>query len=447
MYPEHPRFAINFLNQFPTHIAGLLFHVNNKFVLGFIDTFTHLFLPFLTLLWNYKITKNTGRKDIFAVSLLLYSFFIMLYQIWPQVEVSLSIMLFMLLYNYLCFTEKEYSKFDIFLIILILVVAYNSYEVIIFAAPLLYLTAIRTFGKTKNGIGRIIKFITAILILFAGIYNLWFMLHFSGEQEEITRFISECVSLLKYFIFSSNVLLSVLGVSLLFFCNTKKPFGKILLTITNIVIFGGLLYLLNPLDKFINPNAENTTRTLVVFVFPLFIFTLVLMDFLQKKFSDTFLTNVITVAITVGITHNIWQINNTYWWNNAVNSLKKDLITYNKALFIPEEHNFYFDLGNAKKRYISPFSYTAMSIIFSDTYEIKHILVQPEDDTINPGAGRENLFYIKEWKCLKLPAAILNEKNKFWDLRNVISALDEDDKKKNIQHPKLKILLQRNLKE
>jgi len=447
LYSEHPRVAINFINELPTYIAGLFFHVNNKFVLGFIDTFSHLFFPFLALLWNYKITKYTGRRDIFAASLFLYAFFVMLYQIWPFVELSLCTMLFMLLYNYLCYTEKEYSKFDIFLIILISVVAYQSYEVVIFAAPLLYLTAIRTFGKTKSGIGRIIKFITAILILFAGIYNIWFMLQFQGEEAEITRFISEGVGLLKHFTFSSNLLLSVLGISLLFFCNTKKPFGKIPLTLINVIIFGGLIYLLNPLDKFINPNAENTTRTLIAFAFPLVFFIFVLMDFLKKKFSDTFITNVITIAITVGITHNLWQINNTYWWNNAVNSLKQDLITNNKPLFIPEEHNFCFDLENAKTRYISPFAYTAISIIFSDTYEIKYLLVQPEDDTINPGAGRENLFYIKEWKCLRLPATIINEKNKFWDLRHVINALNEDDKKKNIQHPKLKLLLQRNLKE
>lgn len=433
---EHPRIAMNFLNELPTNIAGLLFHIENKFVLGFIDTFSHLFLPFLALYWNYKITIKTGRKDVFAASLFLYSFFVMLYQIWPFVELSLCTMLLMLLFNYLCCTDREYSKFDIFLILFISVLACQSHEVIIFVAPLLILTVIQTLKKTKNKTVKVIKTISAIFITFAGIYNIWFMLNTPGELGEISRFLHEFIIPLKYFLFSSNILLSSVGILLLIFCNTEKPFGKISLIAVNVMIFGTLAYLMNPPDRFINPNMENTTRTFILFAFPLTVFVIILTDYFKKHFSDTFLTNLITVSITVGIAHNIWQINNTYWWNNAVNSLKNDLITNNKPLFIPEEHNFYFDFGNAKTRYISPFSYTATSVIFSDLYEIKHILVQPKDNSINPGAGRDNLFYIEDKRCLNLPAAIINEKNKFWDLRKSIKALNEYNQK-NIQQSDL----------
>lgn len=433
---EHPRFAVNFLNELPTNIAGLLFHIENKFVLGFTDTFSHLSLPFLTLCWNYRITLKTGRKDVFAASLFLYSFFVMLYQIWPFVELSLCTMLLMLLFNYLCCTDRKYSIFDIFFILFISLIACQTSEVVILVAPFLFLAIIQNFGKTENKTDKVIKSVSAFFIVFAAIYNIWFMMHTSGEADEISRLFHEFIIPLKYFLLSSNTLLSFIGILLLIFCNTEKPFGKISLITVNVMIFGTLAYLMNPPDRFINPNMENTTRTFILFAFPLTVFVIILTDYFKKHFSDIFLTNLITVSITVGIAHNIWQINNTYWWNNAVNSLKNDLITNNKPLFIPEEHNFYFDFENAKTRYISPFSYTATSVIFSDLYEIKHILVQPKDNSINPGAGRDNLFYIEDKRCLNLPAAIINEKNKFWDLRMSIKALNEYNQK-NIQQSDL----------
>lgn len=146
------------------------FSANNKLILVFVYNFIYLFLPFIILLWNFQITKMTGRKDIFAVSLLLYCIFAAA-RIYP--EMALISMVTMLLYNYLSCTEREYSKLDTVLVILFSLSLFNRLSVFAFIAPLLYLTAVRTFGKTKSGIVRIVKFVAAVIIICAGIYNFW----------------------------------------------------------------------------------------------------------------------------------------------------------------------------------------------------------------------------------------------------------------------------------
>ena len=217
--------------------------VFNDGVFGFICVFVYLFLPFALLLWNFQITKMTERKDIFVFGLFLFCSFLSIYQFYPNV--ALFIMMTIILYNYLSCTEKEYSNADIAIIVLTSLSLYKSFGAVIFTAPLLYLTAVRTFGKTKSGVGRIVKFISAIIIICAGIYNLW-----------------------------------------LWFISPEK---------------------LNLLIGF--ADTENLIKIFLLLVFLIIFAVVFTKDYLKETFSKEFLTNIITVSLIIGIIQNILLIN------------------------------------------------------------------------------------------------------------------------------------------
>ena len=101
--PSRSRFSILLIQELPVIIAYHLFALKNKFLLMGIYTFVQIAFPFLILIWNYFLSKRTGKINVFYWSLLTYGMFVLPCLIYSQVETHIGIMLHFILWNYLRF--------------------------------------------------------------------------------------------------------------------------------------------------------------------------------------------------------------------------------------------------------------------------------------------------------------------------------------------------------
>ena len=61
----HPRAFIELLHNLPITISYYILQIKSKYALILIYCASLVALPFLTLLWNYKLSHRTKRYDIF----------------------------------------------------------------------------------------------------------------------------------------------------------------------------------------------------------------------------------------------------------------------------------------------------------------------------------------------------------------------------------------------
>ena len=129
---------------------------------------------------------------------------------------------------------------------------------------------------------------------------------------------------------------------------------------------------------------------------------------------------------------------NTYYWDKNIKYMKAELEKTNALLYIPSEHELIADFHTPTlRRFIWHGAYAFTSILFSDTYEQKTLLVNYDfsDDNIGNQTFRERLFILPNDKnYMMIPyGRVIKIKNKYWDLTKCAEALDKHNKKYNIQ--------------
>ena len=118
-----------------------------------------------------------------------------------------------------------------------------------------------------------------------------------------------------------------------------------------------------------------------------------------------------------------------------------ELAKTQELLYIPSEHEEISSFINEDlRRYIWHGVYAATSILFSDTYEQKTLLVNYDESQSDGNYSyREVLYVVKDSPYISIPfGGYYNIKNKFWDLTKCAKALDKYNKEHKIYTEDLK---------
>lgn len=117
--------------------------------------------------------------------------------------------------------------------------------------------------------------------------------------------------------------------------------------------------------------------------------------------------------------------------------MKNELLETNELLYIPSEHEELSGFHNEKlRRYIWHGIFAATSILFSDTYKQKTLLLN-YDEIQDPGNNNfRNRLYVVPYNNseMSIPfGTTISIKNDFWDLTDCAAALDKYNKEHNIE--------------
>ena len=432
----HPRFFILWILQLPVYIANSLFFISNKFALMMIYSFVQFFLPLLILFWTYKLAKRTERLDIFFWNLLLYSGFLIIFMIFSIVETSIGSPLHFILWIYLS-TTMQYTKKDIIAIIFLVIMMFATFEYVVGLGILFFLASIYYVYKEPEKKNKIIKGIIGLGSLAAAIFTGLFMFSVSGENGEIARFLKEACDFIPH---ALNLNLSITVATIILFglfIFKKTPIKWIPLTSIIVVfsiVFARLIYIK---EVSLSPMWEGHLRSICCWLIPLIFVGLILADILKKKNNKIVITNLICITLLCGIFQTFWQIVHTYYWNENIQYMKSELKKHDGPLYIPSEHPEIANFDNEElRRYIWHSGYAFESIIFSDTYEQKTLLMH-YDEKIDDGnlTFRDALFVRKDIpNAISIPyGTTIDIKNKYWDLTKCAEALDKYNKENNIQ--------------
>lgn len=434
--PGHPRFFILWILQLPVYIANSIFFIDNKFALMMIYSFSHFALPLIVLWWNYNLTKRTGRTDILFWNLFSYCAIITTFCIFSVTENILGVMLQFVLLNYFV-SDIKFKKIDYLAISFLLITMFATFEYVVGLGLIFALASIYYIRKEPEKKAKIIKTIIGVGSLGAALYTGIFMSLIPDEGEEISRFIKEAYDFIPH-IFNLNILITITTIVLfILFLFKKKPItwkSTTLITIIFAIVFTKL-FLTKTLSLF--PMWDGHFRTILCWFIPLIFFYIFLTDIFNKKINPTKLANLFCIVLLCGIFQTFWQYVNTYYWNENIQYMKSELQKHDEPLYIPAEHPEIASFANEElRRYIWHSGYAFESIIFSDTYEQKTLLMH-YDEKIDDGnlTFRDALFVRKDIpNAISIPyGTTIDIKNKYWDLTKCAEALDKYNKENNIQ--------------
>lgn len=427
---DHTRFCIAALIDYPIYLLNIIFPIHNKFFLMMFFTFNMLGFPLLALWWNYNLTKRTQRLDIFYWSLFTYSLILITFSIFSVVEIIIGGILNFILFNYLA-GNINYKKRDIFCIIFLLIIMFGTYEYNIFLGPIFFLASFIYAKKEPDKRNRIIKRLIGIGALFASIFDIIYMINIPGESNEIIRFIKEGYDFLPNAL-NLNISFSFIALVLLFlFIFKKKKAGIISLILCSILFILNIYRLSGILQDSIYPMWEQHMRTIPCYTIPLIFLIIYLFDLFKKPLNYTKLTNYICIVLLCGIAQSCWQMAGTYFWDKNIQYMKSELNKTNDLLYIPSEHEEISGFHNPQlRRFIWHGLLTKSSILFSDTYEQKTLLMSYDKQMDNGNYNyREELYYAEgEDNKISLPyGGLYDIKNRFWDLTKCAEALRQYD--------------------
>lgn len=432
----HPRFLTSLLTQLPVMFGFTVLFIKSKFALMMIYSFTLFALPLLFLWWNYKLSQRTNRIDIFFWSLFCYCSILITFSIFAVVESIFGAILHFILWNYLVLKE-EYKKRDIFFIIFLIAMMFFTYEYVAILGIIFFIAALYYSAIEPNKNSKITKRLIGIGSLGAAVYNIIFMLNIPNEADEIQRFFQEWVLCYNQSI-NLNLSISVITVALLlYFIFNNKRLSKYTIWILATIYafwFGHLIS--NPTSS-INPMLEGHFRVIPCLFLPLVFIFLFIIDLIKKEINQTKFSNFICIVLLCGITQTCWQMVNTYYWNQNIQYMKNELASVETPLYIPSEHKEISSFhNNQMRRYIWHSIYTCTSILFSDSYKQKTILMHYDNEVEEANYPcREYLYVIQDLENqMKVPYnTMIDIKNRFWDLTECAKALDEYNKQNNIQ--------------
>lgn len=432
----HPRFFISFLHELPVLASGIILGIKNKYILMGIYSFFQFFLPFIALLWNFQLTKRTKRYDILFWSIFCYGAILMPFMIFSVVEILIGGMFHFILWNYLV-SDIDYKKRDILCILFLIIMMFATYEYVVMLGFIFFLAHFHYVLKDKSFKNQCVKTLIGLGALCASVYNIWYMFHVPSEGGEIMRFMNEAHDYMPY-ILNLNSLLSVLTIVILLCLILKKTkLSNLLLIFFGLLYTCAFIYLLKHPLQSVYPMWEQHLRTIPCWFLPLLFMGLYIKDFISNRFNNIKYINFICVALICCIFQSCWQMVDTYYWNKNIEYMKQELNKTNALLYIPSEHEEISSFHNEQlRRYIWHGIFTATSVLFSDTYEQRTLLMN-YDENQDPGNGTfRNFLYVTPWNpsVMSMPfGAYISVKNKFWDLTDCAAALDKYNKDNNIE--------------
>ena len=434
--PSRSRFSILLIQEVLVVIAYHIFTIKNKFILMGIYSFAQIAFPFLILIWNYYISKRTGKINVFYWSLMTYGILVLPCLIFSVVETHIGIMLHFILWNYLV-TDIDYKKRDIIYIILLLIIMCGTYEYVA-CIGIIFFIAYMFYNKPEYSLKqRIIKSIIGFGSLYCAIYNI---IHFCGVEDEMIgakRFINELYSVIPQLL-NLNTLLIILAILLLFvFFFKKTQLNKINYAIA-IAYFSVLIYLLSIKYTSLSPMWEGHLRTFTCVIVPVIFIWLFISDKFFKTNNNVRTQNFICIIIMLCIFQTLWQIVETSYWRKNIMYMKEELAKNDGELYIPSEHEELISDFNEPnlRRFIWHWVFINTSILFADEYKPKTILMNYDKPIDEGNVTYREYIYVPNYKpdLLNVPPNLfINQKNEFWDLTDIARAIDKYNKEHNIK--------------
>ncbi len=432
----HPRFFIVALNQLPLLFFHWILFVNNKTALMMLYTFTQFSLPLLALWWNYKLTKRTGRVDVLFWSLFCYCTILITFSIFSVVETISGVTLHFILWNYMA-AKMDYTKKDIVAIIFLIIVMFATYEYVAFLGFVFFIASIYYSANEKDIKKYNVKSFIGFGALAASIFNIIYMIKVPGESSEILRFLGESYNFLPY-ILKLNSLISIITIILLIYYMFKKTkITNAALSIIFFIYFCIFVRLLTtPFDS-VYPMWEQHFRSIPCWALPLIFLSIFVFDLTKKEINNTKISNLICIVLICGITQNCWQMVNTYYWDKNIQYMKQELNNTDDLLYIPSEHEEISSFHNEHlRRYIWHGIFAATSILFSDSYKQKTLLLNYDEKQDEGNNNFRNLLYVVpgDSNTISIPFGTkVSIKNTYWDLTDCAAALDKYNKAHNIK--------------
>lgn len=438
---SHTRFAIQYLQEIPVYIANTIFQVNNKFALMAVYSLSLFGLPLLALWWNFKLSKRTKRMDILLWSLFNYCAILITFQIFSVVEIIIGSTFHFILWNYMA-AKTEYTKKDMALIALLIMMMFLTYEYVIGLGVIFFIASFMYVNQVQDIKSQIVKTLIGLGSLSASIFDLIYILRQPGESGEILRFMEEGWNYIPH-VFELNILLTIVAVCLLLvfaFINKKKLHPVATWGIT-MIFFAAFMKLFLNQELSVYPMWEGHLRTIPCWLLPIIFMGMFISDVISKEKNQIKIYNMICIVLICGIFQTVWQLVDTYYWDRNIQYMKYELAKTNESLYIPTEHELISDFNTPTlRRYIWHGAYAFTSILFSEDYEQKTLLVN-YDKALDEGniTFREALFVYpsengEEPTKMSIPyGTTIDIKNEFWDLTNCAKALDEYNKKNDIQ--------------
>ena len=432
----HPRYFIWLLTQVPVIFANFVLFLHNKYALMMLYTFTQLALPLILIFLQYKLSKRTGRLDLYFWSLFSYCLLMLPFSIFSMVETPAATILIFILINYLV-SQIDYTKKDIWIITLLVIGLSNSMEFFIFIGPMLLFASFYYASKEELLKNIAVKLLIGIGSLLSTLYLTAFTMTVPDQANEILRFAGEAFDFYP-FLFKLCSLLSVGAVITLFVFLFKKdkmsPVSFSAIIIINLLLFIRLV--LTPQDS-LSPVLEGHLRTIPFWAVPAIVWGIFLFDFFKGKINPVKFQNYLCIVLITGSFLACWQMINTYFWYKNLQYMKAELSKAETLLYLPFEHEEISGFFNPQfRRYIWHNVYTPMSILFSPSYKQKTLLTGYEEEATDGNLSLREKLYIPpntENKLFIPMGAEIDIKNRYWDLTDVSEALKEYNLENNIK--------------
>lgn len=418
---SRPRLSIFILSQIPINIAYNILGINSKYWLGVAFSLPLFLFPALITYFNYILARRSKRYDIFVISLMIFSLFIIHTNIYSIVELLIAIPILFLLFHY-TIAEIDYKWYDLLTIVFLLIVSYYSYEIVIFTSIIQLFAAIFYAKKTNNIKNKLTKYFIAVNSIFMPLIYINFYRIMPPDFLDKSRCEMELDGILNYFIDSTTMIdytFIVFCLLIVLFFN-KKFFSKIQQIIIISIFTILFIYLA---DKYAYSYTFFIKRIILFGIFPIIMLFSLLLDMFkinELKYINI-LKNTTFVILLIGIINILFSIQFSYLFNDSVNKLNKIVYENPNNFISPSKDVNGFLYEPFSKICFSSDTYTITSIIFNQEYKIEKIIIPDKTD---PNCPTE--FYF-EGNMLKLPyAADIDIKNKFWDISSLKTELENN---------------------
>lgn len=433
---QHTRLFINLINQFPINFAHNFLGIHNKQILMMLYSFPLYVFPLLALIFNCMLSKRTKRFDIAIIGLGIYFLAVASSALYSVVELRLATVFYLILFNYLA-GKINYTKFDIGAILFLILMLFNSHELVIIIGPIFFLISFYYAKNEENKFNKNVKRFIGYSSLSASLYLVyWF--YTKPVTGEAFRYLQEAqISLLN--IKESFGILTFISLFLISLCIFyKKYFSKYIIMGLTCLYSGILIWVYLNLTTYLNSNLFFAIRTWPCFVLPVALILVFIIDYFRLKVGNIFYTNILTIICFTGILYSIWQINHSYYFYKDYKYFQNKMDTISKVMVTPDEvSDIYSRLERRRYHFMNTF--TTESILFSDKFKINHIVV-PEKVSSGYSEKYQCYVYLKDYKfyvdksgILHLPYINIDVKNDFWDLTDITKELEKNKNKYEIR--------------
>lgn len=417
---DRTRIFINFINQLPINI-GYWCGIESKKILLFLFSLPLFLFPFLVNLYNIHLAKRTKRYDIVLYSLIVYGILILPCIMYAVVESYLAISFLLLLIHYLV-ANIDYKIKDIIIISILLILSFNSTEIVIFTGPILFFISLFYTKENIQLKQKIIKLYIGFISICASAYVAYmnyFVLY--NIKNETTSFFSEICSFIT--IFQEPYIVEIITYLLILITLfIRKKLIKIQIILLSFLYIGILVFIFinnNPYFVYINYTKY---RVFIYFLFPILVGILSFQEFYKKFINKRLLNNLFILILIASISNTIIQLYYSFATLQQVNNFKKCIENTNEVFIIPDTilDSVYF----APKNNIF-FNTVCPTADYITLIENNDKIVLPFQN-LNLSTPVYKKFDIdNNKKQLIFSFLTLSIKNKFWDFSNLATKYDK----------------------